>query len=127
MSATEECIDRRADVTALATLGAALGAGAEAFGALAPPVSLLWALAQRALLDLARHSGGADSEAELLLVDAAADPLAPPWLIVDGVIALIVEQLAIDTPPPVVVEVDRSLAGLRRLGAVLRQPDRPSW
>ena len=51
----------------------------------------------------------------MLLLDAAADPLGPPWQIVDGLIALIVEQLAPDAQASQVVAVDRSLDGLRQL------------
>jgi hypothetical protein len=120
MSTTEQSIDRLAGVSTLSSLATALGACAGAFAAGAPEVSRVWAAAGLKLLERTHEPEMADSEAEVLLLDAATDPLAPPWLLVDGLIALIAEQLAIDAPPPSVVEVDRSLGGLRGLGALLR-------
>ena len=41
-----------------------------------------------------------------MLLDAADDPISPPWLVVDGLIALILEQVTVDGLPHVLVEVD---------------------
>ena len=120
MSATEESTDRRVVGTLFEALGDALAACAAVLVARSPEASRVWAAAARTLLDRSRHRAWADSEAEVLLLEAATDPLAPPWLVVDGLIALIVEHLGIDDPPDGVVEVDRSLAGLRRLSGLLR-------
>src|SRR5579859_6240388 len=122
MSATDESIDRHVGVASLATLGAALGACSTAFLAGTPELSLVWAAAGRTLLERAGKPAGAASEAEVLLLDAADDPISPPWLVVDGLIALILEQVTVDGLPHVLVEVDRSLAGLRRLSSLLRHP-----
>jgi hypothetical protein len=130
MPATEGTVERRPDLTPLGALGAALGACAGALEARALDVSAVWAAAGRTLLELVEGGGqpmGADAEAELLLLDAAAEPLVPPWLIVDALIALVVDHLAIDSPPHLVVEVDGSLAGLRRLGALLRPSPQGAW
>jgi hypothetical protein len=113
MAATEEFADRRA--APLSMLAGALDAGAAAFEASAPDVTPAWAAAGRTL---GRYPPcGAASE---LLWEATTDPLAPAWLVIDGLIALIVEHLAIDAPPSSVVALDRSLEGLRRLSDALR-------
>jgi hypothetical protein len=115
MAATEESTDRRAGVAPLAILAGALDAGAAAFAASAPEVSRVWAAAARTL-----GCYPPCGEASELLWEATADPLAPAWVVLDGLIALIVEHLAIDAPPSSVIAVDRSLGGLRRLSHALR-------
>ena len=84
-------------------------------------VERAWAAAGRAVHDLSLGSIIAPTEAEACLLDAVFDPLAPPWLIVDGLIALIVEQVAVDAHPDQVRVIDESLDGLRGVVACLRR------
>ena len=77
--------------------------------------------AARALSERFSRSGSAPTEAEGLLLDAAEDPLSPSFSIIDGLIALIVEQVATDARPELVMAIDRSLDGLRCLAGRLRQ------
>jgi hypothetical protein len=123
MSATEASTDRRADVASLGILGtlaAALDACAAALDPSAPEVSRVWAAAGRTLGRYPTFAEADASEASVWLWEADTDPLAPPWLVLDGLIALIVEHLAIDAPPSSVVALERSLEGLRRLSNALR-------
>jgi hypothetical protein len=85
-----------------------------------PEPARAWASAARAVHDLSLGSD-ALTEAEANLLDALFDPLAPAWLIVDGLIALIVDSVPIDAEPVAVLAIDHSLSGLRSLVSCLRR------
>jgi hypothetical protein len=121
MSATEDTTLRYADASLLEAMAGALGACADALSERCPEAATAWAAAALAMGHRSPSSASDPVEAALVLVDAAFDPLAPPWFLVDGLIALIVEHVAIDAPSDQVVAVDRSLDGLRQLGRVLRR------
>jgi hypothetical protein len=122
MSTTDSRTDRYVDETLKPRLATVLRRCGQELTAAAPAAAVLWTAAARALEEGSSRPGPDSTEAEMLLLDAAADPLGPPWLIVDGLIALIVEQLAPDAQASQVVAVDRSLDGLRQLVGRLHGP-----
>jgi hypothetical protein len=103
ISTTEDTTDRSLVAGLASTLEACSGELARTSCA----VSRVWAAAASSL------------KTEALC--AAFDPLAPPWLIVDELIALIVDQAPIDAEADEVVAIDRSLSGLRSLVDCLRR------
>jgi hypothetical protein len=131
ISATEDTTDRCAGETLLAGLANIVEASAGELDrrrsswapgeTIGPEAGGAWGSAARALHDLSLHSVIGLTEAEADLLDAVFEPLAPAWLIVEGLIALIVDQVAIDAQPDQVVAIDHSLSGLRSLVSCLRR------
>jgi hypothetical protein len=119
MSTTESRTDRYVDEILMPRLATVLRRCGHELTATAPAAAAVWRGAARALEEGSDRPAPESTEARMLLLDAAADPLTPPWQIVDGLIAVIVEQLAPDAPASEVVAVDRSLDGLRQLAGRL--------
>lgn len=126
MSSAESTTDRRVTETILEGLGAVLIDCAGALATGSPTASGAWAAAGQALGDAFRGPPSDRSDAVSLLLDTAADQLTPPCLIVDGLIALIAEQVAADARPEHVIALDRSLDGLRLLSGLLGRPGLPA-
>jgi hypothetical protein len=126
MSSAEGTTDRRSAETVLEGLGAVLIDCAGALAPRCPAASGAWAAAGQALGEAFSCPPSDRSAAVVLLLDTADDRLTPPFLIVDGLIALIAEQVAAGEGPEHVIAVDRSLDGLRRLSGLLRRPGLPA-
>jgi hypothetical protein len=105
----------------LGALAATLAACGRRLADRSPMAARFWAAAADALAATMGGRASTLSEGEALLADAAIDPLAPPWLVVEGLIALISDQVPEDAHPDEVVALDRSLGGLIALAARLQR------
>jgi hypothetical protein len=104
----------------LFALAAALGEAAAALVGANPAAAAVWAAAARTLDEMSRDPGFGERDRDALLHDAALEPMAPAWLLVEGLIALVVDHLAAGADASAVAATNRSLDGLRSLGDAIR-------